>query len=280
MPQVGWFGDVEVGILKPNLKNQLINTVTFTDGTTAIVGLPAARLDWTASPRFEVGYRLPSGFGEVSLAYRFMVSQGTETVIGPDGPATLKSRLDVNLVDLDYSSQEFTPWDLWDMKFHLGVRYFYLYFDSRATESFEQAAAGAGIFDSRSTDSYVGIGPHAGVDLSRKLGWGICAVGKFDGSTAWGRIRQGFFASPTTPGPDGQPQVGQVRVSGSQEVPIFRTNLGLSWRPTAHPNVYVFAGYQFEYWWNAGRYNPSATPPGSFGDFYDNGFVLRAAINF
>jgi hypothetical protein len=285
MPPVGWFADLDVGILKPHLQNQLINTadhpLTFPNGTTVTVGLPAAQLDWTVSPRFALGYRLPSGFGEIYLAYRFMTSQGTDPVVSADGPAVLKSRLDVNLADLDWASQEFTPWKYVDLKFHFGLRYFYLYFDSQAYEPFAAAAAGTGILNARTTNSFVGFGPHAGVDLRRRLGvGGLSLVGRLDFSTAFGRIRQGFFASSTTLGPDGQPQTAVLYQAGSQSVPTLNARLGLDWYPPDYRNVRLFAGYQFEYWWNAGRYNPSATPPGSFGEFFDQGAVLKAEINF
>ena len=36
-----------------------------------------AQLDWTVSPRFELGYRLPSGFGELDVAFRFLMTQGS-----------------------------------------------------------------------------------------------------------------------------------------------------------------------------------------------------------
>lgn len=274
---LGWFADMDVGLLKPHLKNQLTNTVTFPDGTTATVGLPAATLNWTVSPRFEVGYSLPSGFGAISLGYRFLVSEGTNLVIGPDGPATLKSRLDVNMADLDWSSREYTPWTLWDVKIHVGLRYLSIYFDSQASEPFAAAASGTGIFSSRTTNSFVGIGPHTGLDLSRRLGFGgLAIVGSLDLTTAFGRIRQGFFASSTTPGVGGSPQTGEAIVSSSMAVPVINTRLGLGWQPPTYPGVRLFAGYQFEYFWDAGRLLPINT----YGDFFDSGAVLKAEFNF
>jgi hypothetical protein len=279
-PVPGWFGLVDLGILKPHLKNQLVGSVGFADGTTAAVGLPAATLDWTVSPRFEVGYRLPSGFGGISLAYRFIVSEGTNAILGADGPATLKSRLDVNVADLDWSSAEFTAYNLWDMTVRFGLRYMYVYFDSQATEGLAEAAAGTGVFNSRTTNSYAALGPHAAVQLTRWLGGGWAVVGKFDGCIPFGRIRQGFYASTTALGAGGLPQTANDIESGSQSAPTIYTSLGLSWQPAGYANVHFYGGYVFEYWWNVGRHNPSATPPASFGDFFDQGIVLQAAINF
>jgi hypothetical protein len=279
-PVPGWFGLVDLGILKPHLKNQLVGPVTFADGTTATVGLPAATLDWTVAPRFEVGCRLPSGFGGISLAYRFIVSQGTNAIVGPDGPATLSSRFDVNVADLDWSSAEFSPYKLWDMTMRFGLRYMYVYFDSQANESSAEAAAGSGLVSSRTTNSYAALGPHAAVQLTRWLGDGWAVVGKIDGCVPFGRIRQGFFASSTALGANGLPASATDFESGSQSAPTLYTSLGLSWQPPGFPTVRLYGGYVFEYWWNVGRHNPSATPPASFGDFFDQGVVLQAAINF
>jgi ankyrin repeat protein len=63
------------------------------------ITLQSAPLDWTVSPRFAVGYRLPSGFGEFSLGYRFLATQGADSSDQPLGPASLSSRLDINAVD-------------------------------------------------------------------------------------------------------------------------------------------------------------------------------------
>lgn len=274
--QVGWFGRVDVGILKPHLVNELRQTVTFPDGSSTTVGVNPARLDWTVSPRFEVGYRLPSGFGGISLAYRFLTSQGSEAVLGGDGPATLTSRLDVNLADLDWVSNEYTPWPLWGMRWHFGLRYLSTYFDSRADEPFDEAAAGSGIFALRTTDSFWGLGPHGGLDVWRRLGPGGWAFfGSFDLSDTWGRVRQNFFASSTASAA-GPPQTGVNSLSTSDSVPALTARLGLQYHPLAYPNLQLFAGYQLDYWWNTGR----ADTFGTFGYFFDSGVVLQAVFNY
>jgi hypothetical protein len=273
---LGWFGRVDVGILKPHLVNELRQPVIFPDGSSTVVGVSPSRLDLTVSPRFEVGYRLPSGFGGVSLAYRFLTSQGSESVLGGDGPATLTSRLDVNVADLDWASNEYTPWHLCEMRWRFGVRYLNTYFDSRSDESFDEAAAGSGIFGLRTTDSYWGLGPHGGVDLRRRLGFGGLAVfGSFDLSDTWGRVRQNYFASSTASA-SGPPQSGVTSISTSDSVPALTGRLGLNWQPPNYPNLRLFAGYQFDYWWNTGRLGTF----GTFGYFFDSGIVLQAAFNY
>ncbi len=72
-----------------------------TGHTGDVVIVPMAKLDWTVSPRFELGYRLPSGFGEVDVAYRFLLADGTGSTpagstASPDAAAALSSHLNSN----------------------------------------------------------------------------------------------------------------------------------------------------------------------------------------
>ena len=75
--QPGWLFDVEMDILGTHVINHLGENTTppiFAAGGGANV--PMAPLNWTVSPRFEAGYRLPSGFGEVDVSYRFLIRMG------------------------------------------------------------------------------------------------------------------------------------------------------------------------------------------------------------
>jgi hypothetical protein len=162
------------------------------------------------------------------------------------------------------------------MKWRVGVRLSAIYFDSRQVEPFAAAAAGGGIFDVRDTDHWVGMGPHAGLELARKFDpsgqWS--GLIRTDFTTMIGRQRQGFFEVSTTPGPGGLPLAGDTHVSGSQDVPIAHLEVGINWHP--YREVFLFVGYQYEYWWNVGRLNLE----GSHGYFYDQGVVLQGQINF
>jgi hypothetical protein len=274
----GLFADVDVGILRPHLVGQLSAPVTFPDGSSITVGVNPSHLNWTISPRFEVGYRLSSGFGGIALSFRNITSQGSEPVIGADGPATLSSRLNVNLVDLDWVSNEYTPWKLCEMRVRFGLRYLNAYFDSQANEPFDEAAAGSTIFNQRTTNSAWALGPHAGVDLRRRLGfWGLAVVGFVDFGDGWSRVRQNYFASSTTSA-SGLPQAGQVISATSSSAPVLTARLGLNWQPPASPNIHLFAGYQLDYWWNIGR--NAALPITSVGYFFDSGIALRGEWNF
>jgi hypothetical protein len=270
LPQPGWFGDAELLLTAPFVKSKL-NSPIFTQQ------LPLPHLDWTASPRFEAGYRLPSGFGGFALAYRFLAGDATEGFVGPDGPGVVAGRLDLNAFDFDYQSDEISLWPHWEMKWWFGARLVNIYFDSRAVEPVEEALAGTGIVASRSTDRYIGAGPHWGLRLERRFDeCGLAIVGRIDGFIGLGRQRQGFFEQTAAVGPDGQPIVAQDHVRSSQAVPALTAQIGLSWEPPGWMSFSAFLGYQYEKWWNVGRLNRI----GSSGELEDQGVALQATFNY
>jgi hypothetical protein len=267
----GWFADVETEIAVAHVKNKLANTVSIVGAAPNTVSLPSAELDWTVAPRFELGYRLPSGFGGFAFAYRFLTTEGTQGTIGTDGPAVLHSRLELNEFDFDYVSREFSLWPLWEMQWRFGGRLTELFFDSRADEGLAAAAAGSGIFESRVSNSYVGFGPHWCLELVRRLDdSGFSLIGRADGALHLGRLRQGFSEASTTS------LVGETRTSTTQAVPMLNTQAGIGWNPPAYPQLQLFLGYEYEYWWNVGR--DSLTT--SRGELSDQGIFLRAQFNF
>ena len=156
LPRPGWLFDVELGIMGSSVVERLGQTdpagqigvaVPGTGHTGDVVAVPMARLDWTVSPRFELGYRLPSGFGEVDVAYRFLLAEGSGStpagsMASPDAIATLNSHLNIHQGDLDYASRETSLGPCWGMKWCIGLRYADVFFDSRAVEP---STAGSGI---------------------------------------------------------------------------------------------------------------------------------------
>jgi hypothetical protein len=281
LPPPGWFSDVGLAVIGAHFKNHLVDTVQLggpsSMRTPDIVHVAPAELDWTVAPRIELGYRLPSGFGEVGLAYRSFATQGTGLGPAADGLAALKSRLDLNEIDFDYQSWEFSLWPRWDMKWFLGGRLTYFYYDATAREALAEAATGSGVFATGSSNSYVGFGPHFGLELARKLAEsGLAVVGRTDMAIHLGRIRQGFFEQSTLADASGRPPAGETRESSSQAVPMINTQLGMSWRPPAWRDVSFFAGYEYEYWWNVGRLSKGL----SRGELSDQGVALRMEFNF
>ncbi len=114
----------------------------------------APRLDGRAVLRGRLPLR--QGSGEFLVGYRFLTTSSTARLInfdtdGPDG--TLKTRLNLNSVNLDYSSREYSLGKLWDMKWLIGAQLGQAYFDSRAVGTF---------VEQRVSNNFVGAGPHAG----------------------------------------------------------------------------------------------------------------------
>jgi len=288
LPPPGCFTDVELGIVDPHVKNKLLNIVAIGTNPPDFVHVPSAQLDWTVAPRLELGYRLPSGYGEFVFGYRFLATDGTETVFGADGPETLKSRLDINEWDLDYASREWSLWPHCDMKWRFGLRLQSIYFDSNVNEPFATAAAGSGIFPGQTnvfgaatSNRFVGFGPHLGLELDHRFDeYGVALYCKADGWISLGRLRQGFTEDSTIVTPAGIPTSATTVNNTSHAVPQLNVEAGLRWQPPGWHYTYFFAGYTYEYWWNAGRNSDTFQPFPSRGELDDQGIVLRAEINF
>src|SRR5262249_43088268 len=114
----GWFAGVELNLVGPHIKNRLTTPVTVAGFLPDTVHLPTAGLDWAGSPRFEVGSRLGAGFGELLVSYRFLTTEGTTILEDFDafGAGFLRSRLDLHVIDLDYTSSECSLMPHWDMR--------------------------------------------------------------------------------------------------------------------------------------------------------------------
>jgi hypothetical protein len=253
----GWFAALEVDPAGPHVKNRLAEPVSGTSRTD-LVHLPTADLGWTVVPRLEVGYRLAQGAGEFLLSYRFLADSGSGTVapFGPaPGPGDLRSRLDLNVVDVDYASREFSLGPGWDMKWLVGLRVAALYFDSTATSA---------ALSQRTTDHFDGVGPHVGLELWRCLGdSGLSLFGRLDSALLVGTVRQSFSETFGA-------AFGQTDQSATQAVPVLAVQAGLGWQPPGLRCLRLAAGYFGEDWWDVGRVADSR------GEVWVQGLFLRA----
>lgn len=264
-PPPGWFGALEIGVVKPHVQNALTAAVDV-GGTTEQVFAPAAPMSWTGSPRLEVGYRFGEGFGEALLSYRELASEGTATVadFDPEGAGYLRSRLDVNVVDLDYANREFSLGPNWDMRWKIGGRLASAFFDSRVTgeERWE-----------KTSNNFFGGGPHIGLDLWHCLGTPEVSVfGRVETSFLVGEIHQSFeesFAPVTGLGS------GEADAEQTQAVPVLNVEVGLGWAPEWAGRRLRFAlGYQYERWWYLGEIGDSR------GDLTVQGLFVRGEWNY
>jgi hypothetical protein len=270
----GWIGAKELGLVVPHINNKLINAVTLTNGVTDIVHLPTADLGVRALPRLELGYRMGQAAGEFLLSFRDLTAQGSQTVSGVDLPAfgavgaALKSRLEQQVVDLDYGSYEPSLGPMWDMKWRAGLRFANVYTDSQAFN--------AGLFQ-QTTNRFWGIGPHAMLDARRWVGGsGFALFGRFEGSVPIGRLEQKYAETATAA--DGTLASGLSHLQ--QNMPILSAALqaGITWSPSRGDSFHVTAGYIIEHWWDIGAIG--SLPGSSRADLAIQGGFLRAEWNY
>jgi hypothetical protein len=296
----GFFSNVESSVVWVHLRNKLVGgMVTFaqTSGVTPqssvglppgagmpitgdLINFPGNRLDATVTPRFELGYRFPDGFGELRLSYRFLDTSGSDTLIVNDlGPASQKGRLDVNFVDIDYGSREFSLGPDWQLRTAIGLRYASVFFDSQVNflnpVTVTSVPFGTGPFTRLSQSEAVGnwyIGAHGVLEVARKL-WvpELSLFGRVEGSGMYGRVRQTFKETFVE-----APGFTEISVRNGVGTPLLATQVGLSWDvPNWHHSRFMI-GYQFEMWWQFGRGDNDL----SFGTLDDQGVFLRAEFNF
>jgi hypothetical protein len=295
-PQPGWFAGAEVQIVKPHLITQYSNSVfpgKVTHDTTGLlpkggnsttVNLPSANLDWTAAPRVFLGYRLPSGFGEFMIAYRHLGATGSGSVPDTNGPLSLNTHFAFDMIDLDYNSRELSLWPLWDMKWTVGLRQIFLADSSQATQSFAQAIGGNNVVFARESSNFYGIGPHAALELNRRLGdsgWSFYSRADFAGTFDY--VNEQWLTASATRDQRGRPNPGQTYAFGHQAAPMFTGRIGLTWKPEPTSLMRLFVGYQYDVIWNLDRSpQTNGTPfsPPSLGQFWDQGIVLQATINY
>ncbi len=261
----GWFLTLEAGIVSPHLRNGLTSTLNFQGLGTDIVQLPSARLDWVVAPRIEVGYQFADGIGEVALAYRGLSSEGRGDIPNFDalGDGLLHTRLDMDVLDLDYATPNITMVRGLDLKARLGARLADIFFDAQALGQFAEQ---------RATNQFIGAGPHAGLDLNYHFSVpGLSLFARVDGALVLGHVHQGFDETLTYG--DGTIIGSAATQGGSRAVPTFGAQLGIAWQPIGWRTRFV-AGYEYEYWWNLGRVGQSCA------ELFDQGAFFRAEYNF
>jgi hypothetical protein len=195
----------------------------------------------------EIGYRLPEGWGEVLVSYRTLVTEGRAVLAGFDldgSDGGLKSRLNLNVLDLDYGSPEYCFSLDWHMSWKAGIRLASIYFDSLAEGLF---------IEERTSNNFLGAGPHVGMDLERSLelpDLGLFA--RLEGAAVIGQTRQAFEEAFVLD--DGSLTGGATTVHHTQTVPVLLVQAGLTWTPCWHGHLSrLKVGYEFQQWWSLGN---------------------------
>ncbi len=275
----GLFLNVEVDVVRPSVHNKLSGTVVFPSGMTDTLHVPQSSLTWTASPDFEIGYRLADSLGDFLFGYRFIVNEGRSndraTFAGFVEPASIRSRLDVNEFDLDYVTATYSPLPRYDLKFRFGARAVTVYLDSQASNA----------FDFQESSSYfTGAGPSATLDFERRFR-DLPELGLFvrtDGAVLIGRVQQKF--RETLSDVTGATESAFFDARKTQTSEQLRLQVGFIYHPFGIGNdrLRIAGGYQFERWWGVGKINGSVAPANvsSDAEVTDQGIFLRAEYDF
>jgi hypothetical protein len=251
----GWFASVEVGAVLPVFSPGPFTFPVTVGGTRVDVSPPLAGLDWTAAPKFDLGYRLGAGFGEFLVSYRFVASEGSAAAVGfgpgalvtPPSPglAQVHSRMDFNVIDLLYASHEASLGPGWDMRWDVGVRLANFYYDTRAV------APG---LEQRASTHYFGGGAKGGLGLNRAVASvpGLSLGGRIEGAFLLGRIEQHFAEVDT---PAGGPAVGGADgFDTGMTVAVGALEASLSYAPGWQcGRSRIETGYRYEKWWSLGE---------------------------
>jgi hypothetical protein len=265
----GWFATLEIGVFDPHFRNGLTLPVTV-GGVTHPVFVPGVPLDWTGSPRIELGYRLADGAGAFLVSYRSLVTSGgaTEANFDPSGPGFVKSLLNLNVVDIEYRNGpcQFAP--LWDLTWDVGARVGTAYYSSRAA---------GGVVEERVSNNFVGAGPIAGIEVARRIAEvpGLAVFGRLQGGAMFGTIWQN--AEETIRLADGTLIGGANHAHLGQTVPFLNFQVGVSYMPQVRGRWMRFAlGYEIEQWWDVGDLQSTT----SHGDLTFQGIFFRGEFSF
>jgi hypothetical protein len=256
----------EISALVPQIQGALSGPVNLPGFPPATVSLGSTSLEFTGSPRLEIGYRLGDGLGAVAISYRSVVSKGgsNEPGFGGFSDAFLSSLLNMNVVDIDYLSSAFELAPFWDSSWRAGIRTAAVYYQNELTSTFGQQEL---------TNNFIGAGPHAGVAVGRALDVvpGLGVLTQLDGALVVGNISQSFEESFQT-----HPVIsGGSHSNHVETAPVLTFDIGLTYTPPCNFNWARFGlGYQFEYWWDVG------TSGNSRGNLMMNSVYFRGEFNF
>jgi hypothetical protein len=272
--QPGWFVNVEAAAVATHFKDRIVGSVPVSADQTATVHANSAGLDWTASPRFEVGYRVAHGYGEFFASYRFLATEGHSGLASDQGPLQLRSRLDVNVLDLGYANR--IEWGRhWEMRWKIGARVADIFFDAQQDLAPPNAQGNGVPIEQRTGNSFAGAGPAGGLELFRRLDVpGLALYAEVDGASLWGQVHQSFEGVFSASGGPGPPATSADR--HGQGVAVVGGQLGLSYSPPGHESSRFFLGYQIMEWFQVGR----DINTGSSGDLTEQGIFFRAEFSF
>jgi hypothetical protein len=272
-PPPGPFFNVDVDALGVHFRNQLQIAVPVSATRTDTVQFYGPTLDNTVAPRFELGYRLADGWGDLFLGYRFLNTQGGSDETSSFGAARATGRLVFNVFDFGYAAHEYALGPDWDMRWRTGVRATIFYYDAQLTPDSPGTAPGS-VLNQHEVDYFWGLGPWVAAEVGYKLPIpGLTILGRLEGALQFGHIDQ--TGAETLAGAAGSAMF--LNREGFEVTVLTAVEeMGLSYTPPGWEQCRFLLGYHFETWFQIGRFN--FTP--SRGQFDAQGIFARAEITF
>jgi hypothetical protein len=271
---------IEAAILFP-IVYQNLNAALAVPGVGAFVAtLPSSSLGVSAPLIANIQFGLPR-WGELNLDYKLLSAEGNSILLGFDpggGVAFLRSRLDMNVVDLSFAGSGYGPmWNLlwflnkdpqkpvWGLRWDIGARFETIFYDSTAVGPQRMRHV---------SDFFVGGGPRVGLTLHRLLGdTGMNLFTRVDVSPNLGSSHQQFSQLDVTAA--GAPiGFGYADNTSFRAVTMLSVLAGLGGEALMTQRGRWQVGYQFEEWFNFG------SGGGSNADLVTHGLVLRWQYNY
>ncbi len=257
-----WTISADLGVGDGGMYGTLAPPPGFHPTRRAVFPLPSARLDGFVNPRITLGYDLaPLVPGTLAVTWDAFFAEGDDLLIGPPPPghafptvdALLRSRADVNLVDLTYSAV------LWSgvrndgpgatLAVKVGGRLGGFYTDDRA----EGYGYGQWV-----SNWFFGAGPLVG--LRGELPFGLSIAGRrpvlfagVDGGVLFGRDHQTFREADLF----ARRAYREACMCGDRSVPFLSAEAGVATRPGPDDRWRSRFGVRFTQFWGVGDLGPS-----------------------
>ena len=268
---VGWFASLDLTAANARISDRQQSGTLLNPPFASPVAPPFTSLDWMVMPQFTVGYRRPEGTGELSASYRFLITQGDGTNSQFNGVGgNVSSRLQLHVLDLDYTLSDLFPNDLW-----LVPRQFRLTGGVRVAGIDDKTSASGGNIQIQSaSNTFIGAGPRFALESLYPIsnsGGAWTLFGKVDAAGIVGSDRQTF--NQTTTGLGGA--TASASSSSTVAVPVVGLRTGVNWLPEWGSGcVKMSAGYQWERWYYLG------TSTDSFNELTIQGPFVRGEVAF
>jgi hypothetical protein len=248
---VGWFANLELTAANPRISTRM-QSGSLLSGTFADPVAPqSTSLNWTAMPKFTLGYRRPEGLGDLSASYRFLSSQGSDTIspFGTAGSGSVSSRLQLHVLDLDCTFSDLFPSELCfvprQIRLTGGVRV--------AGVNNKTSISGGNILGQSASNTFVGAGPRFALESLFPIAsnrWTIFAKAEAAGMV--GNDWQSF--NQTVSGPNSTiTSASAISPRSTVGVPVVGLRTGVNWLPDwGNGGVKISAGFQWERWFFLG----------------------------